>query len=192
MSASYGKLDPEHEEAIYLLKKDGKAGRVIREMLAAGYNGMRPVSISGGRANQVAKRMIEERDELYSSDLQTRPAPQGLAMLTRRLMILAERETQRLERAERAGRLDANKLGRLATALTKMHTLLERNEAAGRGAEPPVKKGDSPDDAPPPSSFADTLTAPQEDADGTAETEAPAPVAADRVVRAPFAGAPAG
>lgn len=137
MAASYGKLTAAHEEAIYDLKKADDSGRVIREKLAAGYKDLDPVKISGQQANKVARRLLDERDELYSSKIQTKPAPEGLRLLTRRLMIIAERETMRLERQEKAGKLDAAKLGKLAGAVTKLHGLLERNDEFEPDPPPP-------------------------------------------------------
>ena len=188
MGASYGKLTPGHEEAIYALRKAKKTGREIRQALARGVPGEPPVSISADRALKVAKRLSDERDELYAADVQRAPAPEGLRLLTRRLVLVATRETERLERAERAGRLDANKLGKLAGALTKLHVLLERNDELGGGAEP-VKKGGSsqpdPDAPPAPSTFGESLISNEggSEDDGDAESQ-PAPIA-DRVVPGP-------
>jgi len=129
MGASYGKLTRGHEEALYEMRKAKKTGRQMREALARGIPGEPPVSISLDRCLKISRRLLEERDELYESKIQGRPAPEGLRIIAKRLMLIAERETLRLEKAERVGRLDANKLGRLATAVTKLHGLLERNEA---------------------------------------------------------------
>lgn len=169
VGASYGKLDPGHEEACYELKKQACSGRVIREKLAAGYNGLDPVRISTSRANQVAKQLIEERDELYASNVQNRPAHEGLRLLTKRLMIIAERETLRLEKAEKRGKLDANKLGRLATALVKLHQLNERNEVAPPDAGA-ANNGDSAGEPATPTGLAASILA--EDA-VPSEPEAP-------------------
>lgn len=197
---SYGKLTPGHQEAIYRLKKEGRSGREVRLKLAAGIDGEPPVSVSADRCNKVARRMMEERDELYTSAILTKPAPEGLRILTRRLMILAERETMRLERAERAGRLDANKLGKLAGALVKLHGLLERNaelydpgEGSSAGEGGAAKKGDSPDGQAGPSPFAASLAAraaePAPPEDGSAPTPGDAAPIADQVVKPTPAGA---
>lgn len=194
MGHSYGKLTPGHQEAIYRLKKAGKSGREVRLILAAGTGGEAPVSVSADRCNKVYRRIAEERDELYTSAILTMPAPQGLRNLTRRLMILAERELARLERAERAGRLDANKLAKLANAVAKLHGLLERNAAlfdpgddGGDEQSNAAKKGGSPDGDAVPSPFAASLAqaaaqpAPDEEGAGTAPGDA-APIA-DQVVK---------
>lgn len=192
MGASYGKLDPGHEEAIYQLKKAAKSGREIRELLARGYEKLAPVSISASRANSIARRILDERDELYKSRIQDRPAGEALRLLTRRLLLIAERETERLESHQRAGRLDAARLGRLAGAVTKLHPLLDANEAArplGQGSA--AQKGDSSEPNAPASAFASTLIG-----EGEAVPEPPAPppgqgaqpsgaLLADRVVPAP-------
>lgn len=191
MGASYKDLTPGHEEFIYEGKKANRSGAKIRLELAAGIEGERPISVSASQVNRVGRRILDERDELYSSEVQHKPAPEGLRLLTRRLMLIAERETYRLEKAERAGRLDANKLGRLAGALTKLHTLLERNDELGKGADPPVKKGDSSEDdqADAVPGFAASLT--QDNGEQGAPESAPAatsepvpPPVADRVLHA--------
>lgn len=192
MGASYGKLDPGHEEAIYELKKAHKSGREIREVLARGYGKLPPVSISASRANSIARRILDERDELYRSQVKDRPAPEGLRILTRRLMLIAERETERLERSQRAGKLDAARLGKLAGAVTKLHTLLDANDAAqpGPGGEAD-KKGDSPAPA---SAFASELIGEGEAVPDPQGPTAPPPAPqakqgevplADAIIRAP-------
>lgn len=152
MGASYGKLTPGHEEAIYRLRKERnssgrpRTGTEIRDALARGVDGEPPVSISADRALKVARKLIDERDELYSVDVQKRAPREGLQLLNKRLMVLADKETARLERAERQGRLDANKLGKLAGALAKIHALqdrLERPDDPQGGGGPTGKKDDS-------------------------------------------------
>lgn len=164
MGASYGKLTPGHEEAIYRLRKEKNArgkprsGTEIRRALAKGVPGEPPVSISADRALKVAARLLDERDELYNSKVQDKPPHEGLAILTKRLLMVAERETARLERAERAGRLDAGRLGKMAGALTKLHTLLERAQESGDDPSA-VKPDSSPGggEAVPPSTFTEGL-----------------------------------
>jgi hypothetical protein len=196
MGASYGKLTPGHEEAIYRLRKERNAqgkprsGGEIRRALAEGVDGEPPVSISADRALKVARRMVDERDALYDVEVQKRPTNEGLALLTRRLLVLAEKETVRLERAERAGRLDANKLGKLANAMTKLYALITRAEEASDGGEP-ANKGDTSadggDDAAQavPPTFADALLEGSDEAQGAA----PSPPLADRVLPPPTAAA---
>ncbi len=185
MAASYGKFSPEQEETIYRLKKAGKTGGEIALRCSEGVEGLPPFTISASRANGVARKLADEREELYSSDVASRPAPEGLDLLTKRLLRIAERETRRLERQQEAGRLDAQRLGKLAAAMTKLHGLLERN------AEPvpskSTKKGDAvePDpDAPP--SFADQLigsgSEPAPAVEAVPEPGAPAADLADVVV----------
>jgi len=188
MGASYGKLTPGHEEAIYRLRKETNAhgkprsGSEIRRALAQGVPGEPPVSISADRALKVARRLLDERDELYNSKVQNRPPHEGLAVLTKRLMLIAEREVVRLERAEKAGRLDASRLGKMASALTKLHTLLERAEEAKDDGATDKKGGSSPGGAEtvPPSTFADELLEGKENA----------PTVADEVLPAATNGAP--
>lgn len=163
MGASYGKLTPGHEEAIYRLRKEKngggrpRTGEEIRKALARGIDGEAPVSISADRALKVARRLIDERDELYNSDVQKRPPNEGLRLLTKRLLVLAEKETLRLERAERGGRLDAAKLGKLAGAMVKLHGLLERLEAGEDDPPPGAADGGSKEDGAVSSPFASQL-----------------------------------
>lgn len=159
MSTSHTKLTRGHEEAIYALRKEEKTGREIREALALGIPGEPPVSISADRALKVARRLIDERDALYESKVQRKPPAEGLAILAKRLIVVAEKETVRMERAENAGRLDANKLGRLAGALTKLYALLEKAEAHAASPDPTANKADSQAQGAPstPTSFGDAL-----------------------------------
>lgn len=183
MGASYGKLTRGHEEAIYEMRKRGNTGRQMREALARGVPGEPPVSVSLDRCLKVARRLEDERDDLFRSKIQDRPAPEGLRILTRRLMIIAERETLRLEHMEKRGKLDANRLAKLANAVTKLHALLERNEALKDMPDPGDRP--APNDAPskPASTFADGLLEPGE-ADSAPDPDAPV---ADAVIKpAPY------
>lgn len=179
MGASYGKLTRGHEEAIYEMKKRGNTGRQMREALARGVPGEPPVSVSLDRCLKVARRLVEERDDLFQSKIQDRPAPEGLRILTRRLMIIAERETLRLEHQEKKGKLDANRLAKLVNAVTKLHALLERNEGLKDMSDPGDRP--TPNDAPtkPASTFADGLLEPGE---GDTAPDPDAPVA-DAVIK---------
>lgn len=174
MGASYGKLTPGHEEAIYRLRKEKngagrpRTGIEIQAALARGIDGERPVSISPDRALKVARRLIDERDELYTSDIQKRPPHEGLRLLTKRLLVVAERETIRIERAEKGGRLDAAKLGKLAAALVKIHGLLERLDAPDPSGG--AAAGDGSAAGAVPSTFAHALVS--EEAGGQDEEQA--------------------
>lgn len=190
MGNSYGKLTPGHEEAIYRLRKEKNAhgkprsGTEIRRALAQGIAGEPPVSISADRALKVARKLMDERDHLYTSKVQTKAPREGLQLLTKRLIVVAERETIRLERAENAGRLDANKLGKLAGALTKLHTLQERAEERGDPDAPANNGGSSADAAPPPSTFAEGLLGTGGDGDQGIEGASSPPAVADEVLDA--------
>jgi hypothetical protein len=206
VAASYGKLSAQHEEACWELKKAGKTGREIREVLArGGYKiigtdeGLSPASISASRANRIARRLMDERDDLYTSEVLKRPTNEGARLLVRRLLRVAECETNRLERQQRAGRLDAAKLGRLAGAVERLVKVSERMDA-----EPPDDgatdgKADSQPDSGGAPSFAASLLG-EDDGETVPETPsapaspppgsaAPLPLA-DRVVPAGSHSAP--
>lgn len=168
---AYGKLTRGHEEAIYELRKKGRKGREIVEALARGVPGERPVSISVDRALKVGRRMVEERDDLYSTDVQHVAESVGVRVLCKRLLMVAEKETIRMERAQRVGRLDANKLGRLAHAMVRLDGLVRRLDEGPREPQPrPDGGGAQGNGSAVPSGFASSLI------DGSGGGE-PAPVA---------------
>lgn len=163
MARSSGKLSSAQREAIYDLKKKGKTGRAIREELKAGYSPtgeevdrLDPANLSISECNRIAKRLMDERDELFSSRVRDKPPNEGLMILSKRLIVIAERETVRLESAVKRGHLDANKLGKLSSALVRMYGLLERSEGHADPDEPTGQGEDAGAEAVP-SSFADTL-----------------------------------
>lgn len=188
MARSSGKLSAAQREAIYDLKKKGKTGRVIRDALKAGYSPtgdevdrLDPVNLSISECNRIAKRLMDERDELFSSRVRDKPPHEGLTILAKRLIIIAERETVRLEAAVKRGQLDSNKLARLATAMVRLYGLLERAEGQADPDEPTDNGGDTETDAQR-SAFADTLVQAEEVGEALAvpdepPTGAPAPVA---------------
>lgn len=192
------KLNKGHEEFIYEHRrpagrrlKPKMTGRQIREELARGIPGEPPVSIHVDRVYEIGRRIVDERDELFQSKIQDKEAPEGLRLLTRRLMVVAERETRRLEEAAQRGRLDAKKLGSLAAALTKLHTLLERNEDIQRLSSKRKEEADAHGQAKPRSAFADALLGEGHETPPEA-TQEPGPPIADRVVKHPVNGAQAG
>lgn len=142
------RLTPEQEFLIYELRKAGKSGGEVEKICARGYKEHPPFSVSPTHARDVGRKIMDERGELYSSELATAPPSEALEKLARRLLHVADRESARLDRLQRAGRLDGDKVARLATALTRLHTLHERLEKARAGAgdgEQPGGEGKGPD-----------------------------------------------
>lgn len=167
MGRSVPRLSPTQRFAIYELKRAEKSGREISELCAAGYKDLPPFAVSQSRANEVAREVMDERGELYDSELIKRPPHEITATLATRLIHIADRESERLDRAQRGGKLNAGQLGQLAGALARLHDLLDRvrpGEAPGPEPSPDdpdgeaVKKDGSSwiadavtdDDAPPP------------------------------------------
>jgi hypothetical protein len=177
VAASYGKLSPAQKEAIYELKKAKKSGREIRRICAQGYKDLEPFSVSAQHANTIGRQLMIERDELFTATVHKMPPGQAVHHLARRLIVLADRESLRLERLQRVGKLDAVKLAKLAGAVVKVHELVERIAAEPPGPQPQngdgaVKKGDSQAPARAPT-FADELLEEEEPAPAP-EPEGPA------------------
>ncbi len=178
MGASYSKLTPGHEEAAYQLRKKGKSGREIAEALLRGVPGEAPVQISLDRARKVGDRLMEERDELYTTKIQDKPAQEGLRLMVRRLMLVAERELDRIERASKKGKVDAVRIAKLASALSNLARLVERIDPEEPDPEGATKKGADPNAQAVPSAFeAHLLNGGQGDEPApTIEHEVPGPI----------------
>src|SRR5262245_1520469 len=131
MGRATHKFSPAQRFLVYELKKGGKSGRKIQEICARGYKEAPPFSISPNRANEIAREVADERGELYDTALAKRPAHEVTAVLARRMIHMADRETTRLDKKQRRGQLKGDETGKWATALTRLHVLLERTQPGG-------------------------------------------------------------
>jgi hypothetical protein len=136
MGRSVPRLSPSQRFAIYQLKADGKSGREVSELCARGYKELAPFKVSESRANEVAREVADERGELYNSDLAKLPAHEVTEKLSKRLLSIADRETERLDKAQRGGKLNAAQLGQLAGAVSRLHDLLTRTRPNGDSPAP--------------------------------------------------------
>lgn len=164
MSQSQRKLQPLHEEAIWKWrsippgrKKAPKSLRECVELLAAGSANWPPVNVTQETVRATFAKLADEREALYSPHNSAKPNTDRLDIMVTKLLAVAERETARCERAERAGKLDANRLLKLARAVRSLFDLQERAE---RGGDRPEGDGDDQEpEQPTAPSFAQSLAA---------------------------------
>ena len=127
MSANYGKLDAAQREKVFDLKEKGLSGKAVAAALAKGWPDevppISPVEVSGQGVNDLYRRQKRERDLLYGSHVSKLSNGAGLDVLTRRLLVIADRETQRQEEKQKRGKLDGTELGRLVGAVERLHKL---------------------------------------------------------------------
>lgn len=181
VAASYGSLSPVQREAIYELKKQKKSGNEIKRIVARGYKELHPFSVSAQHANAIARKLMIEREELFEASVTKMADGEAVETLARRLIVLADRESLRLQRLQANGKLDIARLTKLAGAVTKLQGMLERMGESGSNGNGEGKK----DDAPTRASFAERLLQKGQEPHGGDEAPAlpiPAEVA-DVIVR---------
>lgn len=131
--------------------------RTIRERLSKGWQKLPPVDVSEQTISATYRRVADDRQVLYKTRDSGKPNTERLDATVKRLLNVAERETARVERSERGGKLDANRLLKLARAIRGLYDLQERSERHGSDPGPEDVPPESPD--PPTSSLADRLAA---------------------------------
>jgi len=139
--ASPPKLSPEQRERIYTLKSKGLSGRATAELCEGGFEDLPPFKVTGQWCNDLWHKMAKERDELYGRKLNRLPADEAISVLARRLVVIADRETDRLERSQRKGRMNGNQLTALAAAIRRLYGLLKDVDRADAGEEPENGQG---------------------------------------------------
>lgn len=170
------RITPEQRDWIYEQKRKGLSGKQISELAArgtGGANAIKAFSVSHTAVNEIYRTIAEQRGELYTTTIEGLSTDGAVDKLTTRLLRLAERELARLETAQRRGKLDPTKVGKLATALERIHKLEESRARSGKAA-PKKAKGEPGAPGGPASSFAEQLAQ-------AAQTQS-APVA-DRVIK---------
>lgn len=143
MAATYGKLSDVHRDWVWDLARARISYARIADLLAQGNDEcdppIAPVKISPQGVGVLVRKQKREREQLYTIDLKSVPTDQGLDLVLRRLVAIADHETKRLDRQQERGQLDAKQLGALAGAMKAVHQLAQL-----RAAPPaPRGKGDS-------------------------------------------------
>jgi hypothetical protein len=140
MGRSPDRLTPQQRDVIYELKHQGKSGREVSEIVAAGYGEVKPFTVSGQHANDLYRAMAEQRGELYETQLEGLTTTAAIRKLQARGLRLAERELARQETRQARGKLDPAQLGKVAVALERFHRL---DEALAVPPPPTAKKDGS-------------------------------------------------
>jgi hypothetical protein len=153
MGASPDRLTPAQKDLVYELKRQGKSGKEVKRIASMGHEGVDPFRISASHANEIYRLIAESRGELYTTQIAELSTDAALDKLQARLLRLAEREIARQETKERSGRLDAVQVGKLATALERIHKLSETRAATAK----PARTAEDAAAEPVPSSFAEQL-----------------------------------
>lgn len=161
---TYDKLDVLQREKVWELKQKGLSGTQVRDALAAGFPREDPpvtkVKITPQAVNQLYRRQRLERETLYSQRLAFVSTPDTLAVLRRKLSLIANAEADRLQAMQERGKLNPDQLRKLAGACERIEKL--ELSAAAREAEPAVPpphdpSGDDDQEGEKAPSFADTL-----------------------------------
>lgn len=179
MSANYGKLDLLQREKIYKLKRAGRTGAEVQRALAQGWPNetppIPPVEITVSAISHLWRKHKLETDELFSTKVQALATPDGLDVLTRRLLMIAERESQRFADVQSRRPLNVGelaRLGALASATQRIHKL---SRLRSQEPEPGRDRDQDAGSAAPaePQSFASSLL---DDEDGGAAPVADVPL----------------
>jgi hypothetical protein len=155
MGRSPDRLTPAQKDAIYDLKHQGKSGAEVKRIVSMGYGGSDPFRVSVAHVNETYRLMAEDKGELFASQIHGLSTDGALDRLQARLLRLAEREIARLERQQRAGKLDGSKVARMATALERIHKLSAARTVPAPPA--PAKREGKEDAKAVPSTFAEQL-----------------------------------
>lgn len=168
VGANYGKMSAAHREKAWQLKQQRKSSQAVVRALAAGWPDeappIGPVTVTRQTIDGLYRKQLRERDQLYSTSIQKLPTSEGMDVLCRRLLMIADRESQHLADLQNEGKLDdaaTKRLARLADAVARIHRL-----AVVRADEPEPGEPNEPSAEPElqrPPSFAESLLGDDED-----------------------------
>lgn len=130
VAANYGKLSSRHREKVWQLKQSRKSSAAVVRALAAGWPDeappLPPINVTRQSVDALYKKQLRERDQLYSTSIQKLPTGEAMDVLCRRLLMIADRESQHLADLQNEGKLDdaaTKRLARLADAVARIHRL---------------------------------------------------------------------
>ncbi len=174
MANPQGKLSSVHKEKIWQLRQKGHTITYVARALADGWPEeappIPPVQVSHQAVSGTYRKQLRERDDLYQTSIQTLPTGEAMDVLCRRLLAIADRESQRLADLQVGGKLDARDLERLANAVARIHRL-----AQIRASEPEPGEPNKPESPPSkPKTFAESLLG-DDDGDQPPVADVPVP-----------------